>query len=154
MKKANQYKIKNSFGYLMGKGLRMMRTLLDRKFREKQMDISMEQYVVLVHLWQQDGIKQQELANYAGKDKTTLTRGLHALEKNNWVVRVPDQLDKRIKRIFLTHKGKELEEVMLENVDEMMGEIMKGIDPQKIKICKEVLQTMHLNMEKQLHYSS
>ncbi len=145
-----QQAITNSFGYLMGKGLRMMRALLDRKFREKEMDISMEQYVVMVHLWQKDGLKQQELANFAGKDKTTLARGLNLLEKHNWVVRIPDQLDKRIKRIFLTHKGREMEEVILKNVSEMSGEITKGIDPEKIKICKEVLKKMHENMEKQL----
>lgn len=127
-----------------------MRSLMDRKFREKEMDISMDQYVVLVHLWQKDGLKQQELANFSGKDKTTLTRGLNSLEKHNWVVRVQDQLDKRIKRIFLTRKGKELEQVMLANMEEVMGEITKGIDAEKLKICKEVLQKMHANMEQQL----
>jgi len=127
-----------------------MRSLMDRKFKEKQMNISMDQYVVLVHLWKKDGLKQQELANFSGKDKTTLTRGLHSLEKHNWVVRVQDQLDKRIKRIFLTSKGKELEEVMLSNMEEVMTEIVKGIDPEKLNICKEVLQKMHTNMENQL----
>lgn len=150
MIETKRHKIKDSFGYLMGKGLRMMRSLMDRKCKEKQMDISMDQYIVLVHLWQKDGLKQQELANFAGKDKTTLTRGLNSLEKHNCVVRVQDQIDKRSKRIFLTSKGKELEEVMLNNTEEVMREITKGIPPEKLNICKEVLQKMHTNMENQL----
>ena len=151
MEQTKPHKIKSSFGYLMGKGLRMMRSLMDRKFKEKEMDITMDQYVVLVHLWRKDGLKQQELANYCGKDKTTLTRGLNLLERQNWVLRIQDQLDKRIKRIFLTNKGKELEKVILDNMEEVMTEITKGINPEKMEICKEVLQQMHNNMEKQLN---
>jgi DNA-binding MarR family transcriptional regulator len=154
MSNPNLFATDDSLGYLMGRGIRLLRALLDLRFRAVGHEVSMEQWVVLVHLWKQDGLHQQQLADIAGKDKTTMARALSVMEKRNWLLRVPDQLDKRHKRVFLTHEGKALEKELGKHVNEVLQEVTQGIDPAEMKICKQVLKQLHQNMHLQLNESN
>lgn len=103
---------------------------------------------VLVDLWMQDGVRQQDLAVSTIKDKGTITRTLNFLEKENLVVRVTDRADKRNKRIYLTHKGRELEKQLLPYAQRAIGGATTGISPEELRICKDVLAKVYDNLIK------
>jgi DNA-binding MarR family transcriptional regulator len=103
---------------------------------------------VLVDLWAQDGVRQQDLAVSTIKDKGTITRTLNFLEQENLVVRVTDRSDKRNKRIYLTHKGKELEHQLLPYTQRAMVGATSGISQEELCICKDVLVKLYKNLIK------
>ena len=68
--------------YVMQKRMRrQMSAALDRD------DITLEQYVVLYNLVDQDGINQKSLSHKVDKDQATLARILDILENRGYVVR-------------------------------------------------------------------
>lgn len=53
-----------------------------------------------------DDVSQKELAHRAGLDTSSLVRILDILERDGQISRVPDEADRRSKRILLTGKGR------------------------------------------------
>ncbi|HJL79310.1 MAG TPA: MarR family transcriptional regulator, partial [Candidatus Marinimicrobia bacterium] len=80
------------------------------------------------------------------KDKTSITRIVDMLEKKNLVVRVNDQLDQRIKRVVLTHEGKQLFNNVVPIMEKNREEVRQGISDSEIDAFKRVLIQINKNM--------
>lgn len=70
--------------------------------------LKLTQWVLLTALWQNDGLNIGELATYYRSNKMVLTRTLGRMEENGLITRSIDPRDKRIVRVLLTAKAKEL----------------------------------------------
>jgi DNA-binding MarR family transcriptional regulator len=68
------------------------------------------------------------------------------LEKKNLVVRVNDQLDQRIKRVVLTHEGKQLFNHVVPIMEKTREEVRQGISDSEIDAFKRVLIQINKNM--------
>jgi len=95
---------------------------------------------ILADLWKKDGVRQQDLVVSIIKDKATIARALVMLEEANIVVRVPDEHDKRNKRIYLTHRGKALKQKLLPRALELEEEIAQQLDEKEYQTCLKVLE--------------
>lgn len=112
-----------------------------------EMQMTHPQHIgVLVDLWQKDGVRQQDLAISTIKDKATIARALDAMERQNLVVRVVDPNDKRNKRIYLTHKGKEMKYALMPIADSVTHEASENISEEDMLICHKVLEKIYLNL--------
>ena len=60
-------------------------------------------------LFDEEGRSQDNLAQSRGFDKTMITKSIAKLEQEDFVKRIVDPEDKRIKRLYLTKKGRTLE---------------------------------------------
>ena len=87
------------FAILNGKVSAAINRKLSRHFRQNSLDITPEQWTVLIYLWEQDGVTQQELCNATYKDKPSMTRLLDNMERRHLVVRIADKKDRR-KAVF------------------------------------------------------
>lgn len=67
------------------------------------------QYLVLLTLWEQDGLPLRAIGERLGLDSGTLTPLLRRMEESGLVTRMRDAEDERQVRISLTAKGKRLE---------------------------------------------
>ena len=67
------------------------------------------QYLVLLTLWEQDGLPVHAIGERLGLDSGTLTPLLKRMAESELVTRVRDKLDERMVRIHLTTRGKRLE---------------------------------------------
>lgn len=63
------------------------------------------QIPILNHLFQEDGIIQDRLAEKIGIDRTTLNRTIRKLEENKLIRKEENPFDKRAFLVFLTEKG-------------------------------------------------
>lgn len=140
--------IDHSIGYLVGRTSRAILKRLTKKFVEAGMDVSYEQWSILVHLYRRDGQTQQELSRTAVKDKAAVTRLLDGLEKKNMVLRIPDRVDKRSNLVYLTHKGKMLKNELIRLVEEMLTEAEEGISTQEMDQCKATLNRVFSNIDR------
>ena len=144
--KSHQYNLEESLGYIIGRAGRSMANRLNQNFAQAGYDVTCEQWSILMNLWQKNGQSQKDLAGTTCKDKTSITRLLDGLEKKNLVVRIPDKKDGRQKLIYLTNKGKELQQELLQLVRKTLGEAQVNIKEKNLTICKEVLRQVAHNL--------
>ena len=85
---------------------RLIRSDLNKLFKGLETVITPEQLVLLFRLNEKDGQSQVELSHRFFKDPPNITRMLDALVKQRFVVRVPDNKDRRRFLIYLTHDGR------------------------------------------------
>src|ERR1043165_3857310 len=136
----NQFKRGELYSFITGKASTAIARRLQKKFNQAGLNITIEQWSVLYHLWKQDGISQQELCNATFRDKPSITRLLDNLEKLNLVKRVASENDRRINKIFLTKQAQKLQEQTMELAEETLNEALDAVPPEKIQVSKEVYQ--------------
>ena len=136
----------NSFGPTAGHAVAALSTSLQRLFQQAGHDVTVDQWMVLMVLWKCDGLHQQEIADAVNKDKTSVTRLLHGLEKRSLVVRIAATDDRRRKRIHLTHKGRTLRTELLALARTNLSRALTGISARDIETCQRVLLRVIQNL--------
>ena len=84
---------------------------------------------VLVPLFEEDGLRLGELAVRAGLTKQTLTTLVRRIEAQGYVERRPDPQDGRATRLFLTHKARALEPILV-RIIKKLDRITRDLDAQ------------------------
>jgi DNA-binding MarR family transcriptional regulator len=74
--------------------------------------ITVEQYVVLLCLAEEEGLTQQELVRRCSSDPRTMGKMLDLLSAKGWTRRVDHETDRRAWRIELSAKGRRAKEQM------------------------------------------
>ena len=147
MTDSEKYYPYNCPAYLSGVVDRYMRERVLKKFREAGYKISGEQWHVLMFLYLDDGLTQKELCHRTGKGKVSIVKAINLLETNNLAVRIQSENDLRIKKIYLTSKGKKLEAPLYALVRENIEEMLKGLSPENVAEYKKTLKNILLNIK-------
>tara|TARA_B100001146_G_C16168211_1_gene428814 strand:- start:845 stop:1294 length:450 start_codon:yes stop_codon:yes gene_type:complete len=146
MSKKEKLKHDISLGMLISQVDRLCTKRFVQNSHKVGLDISQDQWMVLGPIWKNEGISQKDISEYCGKDKTSVTRIIDTLEKKNIVVRVPDQLDNRVKRVVLSNKGKELFLNVMPVIEQTRDELRSGISDKEIESLKTVLTKLYRNL--------
>uniref|UniRef100_UPI004056FC30 MarR family transcriptional regulator n=1 Tax=Acetatifactor sp. TaxID=1872090 RepID=UPI004056FC30 len=101
---------------------------------------------ILYVLWQEDNLPIVELSKRTGLAKTTLTSMLDRMEEREFLKRVPDSSDRRLLRIVLTSKAKELSDKYNEVSDEMSRIFYEGFSEQEIESFENSLEKILSNL--------
>jgi len=142
----NQFKKGELYSFISGKASTAIARRLQKKFNSSGMNLTIEQWSILYHLWKEDGKSQQELCNATFRDKPSITRLVDNLEKLNLVKRVGDEKDRRINKVYLTKQAQKLQEQSMLMAEETLNEALEGVPPEQINLCKEVLQKVYDNL--------
>lgn len=142
----NQFKKSELYSFITGKASTAIARRLQKNFKQNGVDITIEQWSVLYHLWKQDGISQQQLCDCTFRDKPSITRLVDNLEKLKMVKRVASKEDRRINMIYLTPEALQLQEQTMELAAQTLSEALEGVTPGQIEIAKEVLQKVYENL--------
>jgi len=143
----NQFKKGELYSFVTGKASTAIARRLQKKFNNANLNITIEQWSVLYHLWKQDGISQQELCNATYRDKPSITRLVDNLEKLDLVKRVASDTDRRINKIYVTKHSQKLQEETMTLAEETLNEALETVPPDKIEVCKEVLKVVYDNLK-------
>lgn len=119
---------------------------MQKNFRDAGLDITIEQWSVLYHLWKEDGLSQQDLCNRTYRDKPSITRLIDNLEKQKLVKRTASKEDKRKNLIYLTDTAKDLQQHTIDLANRTMDEALVGINKDEIETVKQVLQKVYDNL--------
>lgn len=76
----------------------------------KPLDLTYTQYIVLLVLWEQDGITVGELCHRLRLDSGTISPLLKKLETTGYILRTRTKEDERVVSIRLTGTGRDLQE--------------------------------------------
>jgi DNA-binding MarR family transcriptional regulator len=143
----NQFKKGELYSFITGKASTAIARRLQKKFNAGGLNLTIEQWSVLYHLWKEDGLSQQELCNATFRDKPSITRLVDNLEKLTLVKRVASESDRRINRIYLTKQAQKIQEEAMKMAEDTLNEALETVPVEKVEICKEVLQIVYDNLK-------
>jgi DNA-binding MarR family transcriptional regulator len=143
----NQFKRGELYSFITGKASTAIARRLQKNFKQNGVEITIEQWSVLYHLWKQDGLNQQELCNATFRDKPSITRLVDNLEKLKLVKRISSKEDRRRNLIYLTDTARKLQEQSMELANQTLNEALEGVESKDIELAKSVLQKVYDNLK-------
>lgn len=143
----NYFKKSELYSFITGKASTAIARRLQKNFKQAGVEITIEQWSVLYHLWKEDGMSQQRLGEATFRDKPSITRLVDNLEKLNLVKRVASKEDRRINMIYITPVAQDLQEKTMELANQTLNEALAGVTNGQIEIAKEVLQQVYENLK-------
>ncbi|MEO7263320.1 MAG: MarR family transcriptional regulator [Ferruginibacter sp.] len=143
----NQFKKGELYSFITGKASTAIARRLQKNFKDAGVDITIEQWSVLYHLWKQDGLSQQQLCDATFRDKPSITRLVDNLEKLKLVRRVACKDDRRKNMIYLSAEAQVLQEKTMELANQTLNEALEGVTNGQIEIAKEVLGMVYENLK-------
>lgn len=142
----NQFKKGEVYSVITGMASSAVARRMQKNFRQAGLDITIEQWSILYHLWKEDGLSQQELCNRTFRDKPSITRLIDNLEKQNLVERKPAKEDRRKNLVCLTMQAQELQELTIGIANQTMNEALINVTKEEIDLVKIVLQRVYDNL--------
>ena len=101
------FKKLESAGYLTNHAARLFAQALREKI--SPLGIAPAQFMVLIELWQEDGLTQSELVTRLDVEQATMANTLARMERDGLIERRQHPEDKRARMNFLTPKARSLE---------------------------------------------
>lgn len=94
----------------------------------------------LIELYKNDGISQEELSEILNIDKATTCRAIKKLEKEELLIKVKDENDKRAYKLYLTEKSKSIEDNIKNALNEWEKHISKELSQEEVNILINMLK--------------
>ncbi len=142
----NQFKRGELYSVINNMASTAVARRMQKNFRQAGLEITIEQWSILYHLWKDDCLSQQELCNRTFRDKPSITRLIDNLEKQKLVKRMPSKEDRRINLVCLTETAKTMQDVTIELANQTMNEALVGVNKDEIETVKTVLQRVYDNL--------
>ena len=98
------------------------------------------QIMFLIELYKNDGISQEELSEILNIDKATTCRAIKKLEKEELLIKVKDENDKRAYKLYLTEKSKSIEDNIKNALNEWEKHISKELSLEEVNILINMLK--------------
>jgi len=136
-----------SYGFRIERTAKKIKQTLQKRFNENNIDLTVDQWVILDHLYQSNGLSQNELADYTFKDAPTVTRIIDLLCKKELTHREVDEDDRRKFRVFLSSKGKRQVEQALPIVRFLRVQGRQGISEPDYAVLLKVLDKVFENFD-------
>ena len=117
MSEFENFKLKNQLCF----ALYAATNAITRAYRSRlsQIGLTYSQYLVMMVLWESDGITVKDISDLLQIDSSTITPLLKRLESAGFVTRQRSNSDERIVNIFLTTTGR--------NIQASIADMQKGV---------------------------
>ncbi len=139
--------LKDNIIYQMATITKDVQDQLQLRFKRAGHKVTPEQFHLLTHLWYQDGLFQQDLAEAVGKDKTTISRVLNNMIRNDLVKRETDSDDLRYRRIYLTDYGRKLQDKLVNISGELYFQALQKLKDEDVRHMLKLIDTMRDNLK-------
>jgi MarR family transcriptional regulator, organic hydroperoxide resistance regulator len=137
--------IKESTGYAIAKVCKAHRGNVGEHLA--QLGLHVGQDMVLIELFEQDGLRGGELAERLGVEPPTVTKMLRRLEKCGLVERCRDPRDARSFRVYLTGEGRSLEEPLARCWEMVEERTFAGMSVGERRTFRRLLAKVRANID-------
>ena len=131
-------------GFLIHDVSRLRRSAFDRCL--KPLNVTRSQWWVLAYLSREDGMTQSQLAVELDLGKVAVGGLVDRLEKAGLLRRDPDASDRRVNRVFLEPKSKQLIARMRKISHRMNQQILEGLADEQLETTAVTLDAMKRNL--------
>lgn len=132
-------------GYLLERTTRVVKLGFHKCFKDMNIDITPEQWVVMDSLYQKNEQSQKDLANGSFKDAPTISRIINVLEKKNWVERKPSSEDRRMYLIHQTDEGKRITEILHVEISKIREQGWKELSQEDYDVFTRIINQVFEN---------
>ena len=133
------YNLDDSLGFIVRKAQTALHNRLFKNFKEEGLDVSPEQWGIMVRLMANERVSQSDIALKSSRNHSSITRIIDTMSQKNLVVRVEHPTDRRTNLITLSAEGKQLMEKLMQSAERTLEESKAKISAADMKICKDVL---------------
>ena len=137
--------VKETTGFALAKVCRAHRGNVGGMLAEFGLHVGQD--MVLIELWQADGLRGGELACRLGVEPPTVTKMLRRLENFGLVERHPDPADARSFRVYLTREGRDLEGPVSRCFEQAEEKTLAGLEPSERRELSRLLAKMRTGLE-------
>ncbi|PTP53665.1 MarR family winged helix-turn-helix transcriptional regulator [Vibrio splendidus] len=130
----------NSFGWLVNVVANKATKDFDTELKKHGLTIAL--WPTMMCLWEEEGLTQRDIAAKSKVENSTTTRTLDKLEKLELVERRADPNSRRSFRIYLTEKGKALEEELIPVPVRVNKALMSELDAEEQQQMITLLKKM------------
>jgi len=99
---------------------------------------------VLININSTEGTPATKIAPKLGLETRSLTRMLKTMEEKGMIYKMPDPIDKRSVRIFLTDEGKEKKERSVNTIREFNGQVREIVSEDELQGFFKVFEKIQL----------
>ena len=112
----------------------------------EELDLTYPQYLVMIVLWEEDGLAVSHIGEKLFLDSGTLTPVLKRLENKGFINRIRNKEDERVVQLFLTENGKNLRQQACRIPEKLLEQIHVQIED--LKNFKDTLNQLINNIKK------
>jgi MarR family transcriptional regulator, organic hydroperoxide resistance regulator len=142
----NRVVLERALPFVIHACYQQLRSLTYKEFLQHGLELTPEQWVVLVELWEKDGQSQSALGERTLRDKPTMSRILDTMEKGGLVARHVDEADARTRLVKLTRAGKALREKLVPVAKQLVARLERGISESDLETTHRTLSRMLENI--------
>lgn len=135
------------YSFLLDRTARKVKQYAQQQFKTGDFDVTVDQWLVLKNLSENDHMSQTELANLVFKDHPTLTRIIDLLCKKGYVERVPHPQDRRSFQLHLTGEGVLKVTSLRPKILEIREKAWENLSDQDFEEFKRILNTIYQNLD-------
>ncbi|KIL31604.1 MULTISPECIES: MarR family transcriptional regulator [Bacillus] len=118
----------------------------------KDLDLTRGQYLYLVRIYENPGIIQEKLAEMIKVDRTTAARAIKKLEMQGFIQKLPDEQNKKIKKLFPTEKGKKVYPLLRREGEYSTEVALSGFTSEEKETISALLHRVRKNIERDWEY--
>ncbi|MED1776483.1 MarR family transcriptional regulator [Bacillus subtilis] len=118
----------------------------------KDLDLTRGQYLYLVRIYENPGIIQEKLAEMILVDRTTAARAIKKLEMQGFIQKLPDEQNKKIKKLFPTEKGKKVYPLLRREGEHSTEVALSGFTSEEKETISALLHRVRKNIERDWEY--
>jgi MarR family transcriptional regulator, organic hydroperoxide resistance regulator len=118
------------------------------KSKLEPFNLAPEQNLIMMLLWEKEGLTQNQLVEMLNKDKTNITRMASSLEKKGFIKRINCEDDRRSVRLYLTETGKKLGDEVLPITEKFNEIVCNGITSEEFILFEQILTKINKNVQK------
>jgi len=144
--KGNQVVLENALPFLLHGIYQRLRSATYREFRQHGLELTPEQWIVLVRLWQRDARTVSELSESTLRDKPTMSRILDSMEKSGLVTRSVDRTDARTRIVELTREGKAARKKLVPLAKSLVVRLEAGVSEEDLLTTRRTLRRLFENL--------
>jgi len=137
--------IRQNTSFALAKVCKAHRTHVGELLAEHGLHVGQE--MVLFELWQDDGLRGGDLADRLGVEPPTITKMLRRLESCGLVERRSDPEDARSLRVYLTGRGKALEEPVSRCWEQAEQTVLAGMTARDRQTFRRLLDRVKSNLD-------
>ncbi|MCL6259481.1 MarR family transcriptional regulator [Aquiflexum sp. TKW24L] len=137
----------SKYSFLLDRTAKRVKQYAQRKFNLEDFDITVDQWLIMKNLSENELLSQAELAQMVFKDQPTLTRIVDILTKKGYVERVPHPLDRRSFHLVLTAEGISKVEELKPKIASIREKAWENLGETDFEEFKRILNTIYNNLE-------
>jgi|1185.fasta_scaffold418161_1 DNA-binding MarR family transcriptional regulator len=142
----NQVQLDKALPFLIHACYQQIRSITYKEFLGHGLELTPEQWIVLVQLWEKDGQSQSALSERTLRDRPTMSRILDTMEKGQLIERSVDAHDARSRLVKLTRSGKALQAKLVPVAKQIVARVEHGISERDLETTHRTLARMLQNL--------